>query len=161
MLRMIIVVSLLVFVGCDSSAKHERAADTEVTANSVQSPPPVEDNLPAWELIDSNEWYDIFELKLTDRESFISTAFHKTDAQLGIGVSLSVAVLADDRGFKYFRFNDASLTEEQAKMLEPLLPEGRVLETTTMAEFLAVKPEQSESYVFDAGFMTQERRNKK
>ena len=159
MTRLILATSLALLLGCNSSANRNTEADSGGTSYSATSPTHDDTRSEDWRLIDSNEWYDLFELNLTDTESIICSAFHKTDAQLGIGIALNVAILADDRGFRFFRFKETSLTDEQARMLEPLLPKDRVLETHSLAEFLNVEPEESHTHVFNAAFMTQLRQD--
>ena len=149
----------LVLIGCDSNDELTSVADTKLVPTTSNSHSSDDSRIPEWRLVHSNEWYDLFELNLTDTEALICTAFHKTDAQLGIGIAFNIAILADDREFKYFTFKEASLTENQTRILEPLLPESRVLESHFLVEYSNAEPEDPDSHVFDAEFMTQLRRN--
>ena len=150
---------LIVLVGCSSDAEDAVTVNSDAASTSVTLPNEDKSGESNWRLVDSNEWYDLFELTLTETESLICTAFHKTDAQLGIGIAINVAVLADDRGFKFFTFNEASLSDDQMTALAPKLPKERVLESYAKIQYLMTEPEKSGNHVFDAEFMTQMRRN--
>ena len=156
---MAFVCSFTFVAGCKSEIEKPPPANTETTTSSTETPVQEESGEPDWQLVDSNEWYDLFELARSENESVFCTAFHKTDAQLGIGIAFNIAVRADDRNYKYFTFNDASLTQKQKNSLEPHLPEARVLESYFLVSYLNAKPDAPQSHVFDAEFMAQMRRD--
>ena len=160
MKRLLLSLSLLIgFVGCNSEPPIATSANHDATSVFITIPVEEKSDEANWRLVDSNEWYDIFELVLTDDESVICTAFHKTDAQLGIGIAFDIATLADDRKFKYFTFSETSLTQNQNRILRPLLPKSRVLESHFFVKYLNTKPEHENSHVFDAESMAQLGRN--
>ena len=153
------VSSLICFIGCNPELPNATPASTDAISASITIPVEEKSDEASWRLVDSNEWYDIFELILTDDESLICTAFHKTDAQLGIGIAFNIAILAGDRKFKYFTFSETSLTQNQNRILEPLLPKSLVLESHFLVKYLNFKPEDEDRHVFDAELMARLRRN--
>ncbi|MEM7785749.1 MAG: hypothetical protein AAF939_19735 [Planctomycetota bacterium] len=160
MKRFVFSISTLIFLtGCNPEPKNIPTVKS-VATSSATTQPVEEDNVePTWRRVDSNEWYDHFELVLTDSESITCAAFHKTDAQLGIGIAFQIAILADDRKFKFFTFNEASPTQNQMEMLEPLLPKSRVLESYSLIKYFESKPKDTDPHAFDVEFMTQMRRD--
>jgi hypothetical protein len=140
-------------LGCNSHTPDTGDINNLKVAESV-NPLDLKNSVTDWQLVDSNEWFDFFELTITDSESLVCAAFHKTDAQLGIGIMFQIAILADDRGFKYFTTNEAIPTKAQLELLENKLPKSRVLESCFRIQYLLEKPIDSENHVFDVKFLT-------
>ena len=101
----------------------------------------------------SNEWYDLFELRLLDNKSAVCTAFQKPDAQLGIGITLDIASMANDRNFNFFMIAKADLGEEQMKPLEKMLPDDVVSLSCVQVDFLVAIPKNTDQQVIDVKHM--------
>ena len=71
-----------------------------------------------WEKLSSNEWFELFKLDIKRNESFLGIVYHKTDAQLGIAMSVLIARNAKERGFAFCRLTEIS--SEKAKRELPL-----------------------------------------
>ena len=136
----------LVMVGCDSTLDQQPTGKVEPEQSS-QPASSNESREPQWHRFASNEWYELYELKLSENEFLICMAAHKTDAQLGIGISVEIARMANSRGGKFFRAEEIVPTKAQAALVESLLPDGRVLESYAKVEYFATKPIDDENLV--------------
>ena len=77
-----------------------------------------------WQKLSSNEWFELFKLDIKRNESFLGIVYHKTDAQLGIAMSVLIARNAKERGFAFCRLTEISSEGAKRELPNGLLPDG-------------------------------------
>ena len=152
MIRFVFLAGLaLVFLGCDSNNDGQPLVFDEPSLSKPSSPP-TRSTEPKWRRFGSNEWYEIYELRLSENQSLICLAIHKSDAQLGIPIAVNIARVAETRGFKFFREENASPTKMQTELIDRILPEGLIDEAFYKIDFLLTKPLGDDRVVDVASF---------
>lgn len=108
----IAIVIVLIMLGCDS---RQEQPSNQASGGGRQR----------WTTIGKNEWYELSEFRAKVDESVVYCDFAKTDPQLGIGLAIDLAVLADSRGFTHFRRTEADPAEKYPQVLADINSDKR------------------------------------
>lgn len=105
-----------------------------------------------WKRFAINDWYELSELRVNDKQSIIHWRIAKGDPQLGIGVASDIGVLAKRRGFTYFRLSQTDPTETHADYLTDIKFKENIINDLFVVDFFIAKPEKMDR-VFDVAMM--------
>ncbi|MEL7498821.1 MAG: hypothetical protein AAFN77_14530 [Planctomycetota bacterium] len=141
----IILLTLMVlpYLGCQSEPSQPAKAPNVV---DLEDATPTPDEKDHWQTFTTNEWYELSELRMKSTQSVIRCKFFKTDAQLGIGISADIAVLAQPRGFKYFRTSSIESLDANG---EPSIGINDENESQYVIDFYKEKPEDASTDVLE------------
>ena len=137
-----------VFKKVEQIIKHFDAQEESKQANAESAN--AKPKTPTWRSFARNDYYELFEFPLSKTESIVRSQIAKGDAQLGIGVVMDIAVLADSRGFKYFKPSETPTREELDRT--PNHPSDKdAIGSSDLIKivFLNEKPESADDSVMD------------
>ena len=140
---------VMIFTGCETKPSPVQIENGNLESDVKQTEANEQETRREWKTVVKNESYELAELHLSDTESLVYSMILQPDAQLGIGVGIDLAVVADSRGFNYFRYSRTAPDQEQYDSVAHLRRDNHKYSSFLMVEFFKEKPAKEGEFLFD------------